>query len=336
MTHFPDIFMISPPAGEGDPADESARVSRKCGLLRLLLVFLGGTLYAAALPPLNWNFLAFFTLVPLLLYAVNRTWRAAAFAGWLWGLGWALFAFCFLREIHPAIPWLLAPIISLWPAVWAAALPWLWRNSLFPAEAEDGGFDARERFLHSPAAFFRLLLFSLSAAALFTLLEWTRSRLFPWNDFGVTMWRNTAMIQLAAFTGGYGVNFLVALAGTGVAAACRTRFRGPGLRVLLCVMLLLTLVMLGGLLRIVQYEPVRPNWFPALVQGDISQRRNASLDEAQEALDVYLTLSSRAPQLVPKPELIVWPESAVPVPFRSTHPVSAAFRIGVARLLSVR
>ncbi len=334
MTHFPDIFMVSPPAGEGDPADESARVSRKCRLLRLLLVFLGGTLYAAALPPFNWNLLAFFTLVPLLLCAVNATWRAAVFAGWLWGLGWALFAFRFLREIHPAIPWLLAPIISLWPAVWAAALPWLWRNTLFPAEAEDGGFDARERFLHSPAAFLRLLLFSFSAAALFTLLEWTRSRLFTWNDLGVTMWRNTAILQIAAFAGGYGVNFLVALANAGVFAACRTRFRGPGLRVLLCVMLLLTLAMLGGMLRIVQYEPVRPNWFPALVQGDISQRRNASLDEAQEALDVYLALSSRAPQLAPKPELVVWPESAVPVPFRSTHPVSAQFRFGVARLIA--
>ncbi len=142
------------------------------------------------------------------------------------------------------------------------------------------------------------------------------------------------MLQIAAFTGGYGVNFLVALANTGIFAACRTRFRGPGLRVMLAVLLLLTLAMLGGLLRIVQYEPLRPNWFPALVQGDISQRRNASLAEAQEALDIYLALSSRAPQLAPKPELIVWPESAVPVPFRSTHPVSAQFRFGVARLIA--
>ena len=334
MTHLPDIFMISPPSGAGDPPDESARVSRKCRLLRLLLIFFGGTLYAAALPPLNWNLLAFLTLVPLLLFAVNATWRAAAFAGWIWGLGWALFAFRFLREIHPAVPWLLAPVISLWPAVWAAALPWLWRNSLFPALAEDGGFDAREKFLHTSAAFFRLLLFAVGSAALFTLLEWTRSRLFTWNDLGVTMWRNTAMLQIAAFTGGYGVNFLVALANTGIFAACRTRFRGPGLRVMLAVLLLLTLAMLGGLLRIVQYEPLRPNWFPALVQGDISQRRNASLAEAQEALDIYLALSSRAPQLAPKPELIVWPESAVPVPFRSTHPVSAQFRFGVARLIA--
>ncbi|UKI33298.1 MAG: hypothetical protein L6W00_07490 [Lentisphaeria bacterium] len=275
--------MISPPSGAGDPPDESARVSRKCRLLRLLLIFFGGTLYAAALPPLNWNLLAFLTLVPLLLFAVNATWRTAAFAGWIWGLGWALFAFRFLREIHPAVPWLLAPVISLWPAVWAAALPWLWRNSLFPALAEDGGFDAREKFLHTSAAFFRLLLFAVGSAALFTLLEWTRSRLFTWNDLGVTMWRNTAMLQIAAFTGGYGVNFLVALANTGIFAACRTRFRGPGLRVMLAVLLLLTLAMLGGLLRIVQYEPLRPNWFPALVQGDISQRRNASLAEAQEA-----------------------------------------------------
>lgn len=39
-------------------------------------------------------------------------------------------------------------------------------------------YEARKRFLTEPAAFGRLVLFAFGAAALYTLFEWTRSRLF--------------------------------------------------------------------------------------------------------------------------------------------------------------
>lgn len=73
-----------------------------------------------------------------------------------------------------------------------------------------------------------------------------------------------------------------------------TGFRGPGLRVLLAAVLTLTLAMLGGLIRLDREKPVKPNWFPAVIQGDISQRRNANTNQAQEALEIYLQLSRDA------------------------------------------
>ena len=52
---------------------------------------------------------------------IFRGWKSAALAGWVWSLGWSLFAFRFLREIDPAVPFLLAPVVSLWAAVFAQA-----------------------------------------------------------------------------------------------------------------------------------------------------------------------------------------------------------------------
>ena len=52
------------------------------------------------------------------------------------GMGWSLFAYRFLREINPVLPFLLAPVISLYPAVFAFFAGWVYRlitkNRKFP------------------------------------------------------------------------------------------------------------------------------------------------------------------------------------------------------------
>lgn len=328
-------FFTWKPATEYSPeVDESWRISFPGKLFRLLVAFIGGIFYALSLPPFNYEVLAYLAIFLLFLTVSDSvSWRFAALTGWIWGLGWSLFAYQFLREIDPAVPYLLAPIISLWPAVWAGMIPFLLRNTLYPAAVDLDGFREREKFLHSLTAFWRWLFFILGATALFTILEWTRSRLFNWNDLAVTQYRNLPLIQIAAFTGSYGVNFLVTLVGGALYAACRTRFRGPGLRVLQVAVLILTLVMLAGLIRLNGAKSAPPNWFPAVIQGDIPQRRNADIMEAEEALKIYLQLSSEVLAGQPKPDILLWPESAVPVPFRSAHPVSFLFRLGVQNLI---
>ena len=227
----------------------------------------------------------------LLVAAVIGTgWRFALLAGWIWGVCWAFPAFRFLREIDPAVPFLMAPVLGVWTAVFAAG-----------------------------------------TAALFTLLEWSRSRMLPWNELGTTMWSRTDVIQLAAVTGSYGVSFLVAFTGAGIGCAFLTRFRGAGLRVLAAATGCFALISLGGAISLLRVpEPQPPNWRPALLQGDLSQRRNAVGPLAEEALDIYLDLTGRAIRLDPPPDIILWPESAVPVPFRAAHPTAARFRRAVA------
>ncbi len=312
-------------------------ISRRLTVLRLVGLFFGGMLYAAALPPFNWSFLAFFALTPLIGFAACDGRRAfsGALGGWCWGIGWSLFAFRFLREIDPAVPWLMAPVISLWPAVFGALLPGLWRNLAYPADVEFSGFTGRRNYLRSGRSFWRLLFFALTAAALFVLLEWTRSRLFTWNDLGVTMWRDLPFLQLAAVTGSYGINFFVAFVNAAFFAAWRTHFRNGGGAVLCVASGVLLLIHLGGAIRILNVPEAKPNWFPALLQGDLSQRRNPTFEAAQEALEIYLELSRKASERIPRPDLIIWPESAVPVAFRAAHPVSESFRTGVARQIYI-
>lgn len=172
---------------------------------------------------MNFSVLALVALTPVIAVAARSRWRFAALAGYAWGVGWSLFAFRFLREIDPVIPFLMPWVISLWPACWAACLPFLWRNTLFPLAVELDGYEARKRFLTGPAAFGRLVLFAFGAAALYTLFEWTRSRLFPWNDLSVTMWRNIPLLQIASVTGHYGIMFVPAFFGAALAGAALTR-----------------------------------------------------------------------------------------------------------------
>ena len=172
--------------------------------LKVLLLagsFAGGLAYAAALPPLNWEFLTFISLIPLLLSAMHLRWYWRLLAGWLWGWGWSIFAYWFLREIHPAVPWMMAPVISVWPAVYVLLLGYFARM-IFDKEKLDT-FDIR----NFPA--WRIAGYAFAGAALFTLLEATRYHLFVWNDLSVTVWRMPVFMQIARITGRYGVSFLI-------------------------------------------------------------------------------------------------------------------------------
>ena len=58
---------------------------------------------------------------------------------------------------------------------------------------------------------------------------------------------------------------------------------------------------------------------PALIQGNLSQRRRATLEQAQEALRTYVNASEKLLSYGKKPDIVLWPEGAVPVPFYSAH-----------------
>lgn len=271
----------------------------KTPALYAAISLLSGTLYAAALPPFNIEFLAFFMLLPL-LWVISRTKTLySAFCGWLWGIGWSFFAYRFLREIDPVIPYLLPPVIAIWSAVWAAGTSFLMNK------------ECRNKKLNFPAS----SLFVFGSAALFVLLEWTRSRLFVWNDSGVTQWQNLPLIQLASVTGSYGVNYLVILANTALFALFK---KGSRTAAILPALLIIS-VLIWGNHRINALEKADtsklPVWKPILIQGDLSQRRHATLEQAAEALDIYGTLSLEALKKHPGSNFIIWPESAIPLTY---------------------
>ncbi|MBE6394126.1 MAG: apolipoprotein N-acyltransferase [Lentisphaerae bacterium] len=294
---FSKIF--APPEQAVSPA---VHVWRK--VLTGLVCFAGGTLYAAALPPFNLYIFAAVCLLPLFYFLPRCRFFHAVTLGWFWGLGWSLFSFRFLREIDPAAPWLLAPVMALWPALFAAGFHFIARSILF----YEGTLLKKEQ------PYSRVLLLALCGAALFVLTEWTRSRLFPWNDFAVTLWQVPLLLQISVFTGHYGINFTVALVNAAMSCAVCFRKKYAGL------LLLLPLIFSAGYgyFRLNAPEKRKTLRFsPALIQGNLSQRRHASLEQAQEALDTYTHLTRKLLAKGKKPDIVLWPESSIPIPFYS-------------------
>ena len=281
----------------------------------LAVSFSGGLLFAAALPPFNLWFLGFAALAPLVWCTARVSWKQGALCGWFWGLGWSLFAFQFLREIELPVPYLLAPVLSCWPAAAGALIAGMGKNILMPGSVQAEEYEVRKNYFAERLPWYRTLLFILWAAIVYTLVEWTRARLFTWNDLSITQWRHLPFIQLCSLTGSYGVLFLTALAGA--ALGCVTLRKGK--YCLAGVLLLLVINWGWGDYRMNHAMP-RPDrqWKPALIQGDLSQRRHPGEKEFREALAMYSQLSLQA--ALKKPDMILWPESAVPMPLRSSHP----------------
>ena len=310
--------------GKSDFVTGSIRFKIIPGWKRLLInsvISVGaGLLYSLALAPCNLEFLAFITLVPLLVVILQCRPAFALLYGWLWGIGWAFCSYNFLREIDPAVPFLMAPVMALWPAVWSICVNLLCRHTLIPSKVSKQGTDAVQAYLDKGIAPANMLLFAVGAAALFTLLEWTRSRLFTWNDFSVTQYRNLPLIQLASVTGSYGVGFIVALGNTAIFSLFFKRARLAAIP----LVLLIIAVHVWGYLRLNAFE-VSDNsknaviWNPILIQGDLSQRRNASIEEASEALTIYRDLTLEALKKYPDERFVIWPESAIPLPFHSSR-----------------
>lgn len=295
----------------------------------LLFSFSGGLLFSVALPPLNLSFAGFAALAPLVWCAHRLEWKRAALCGWVWGLGWALFSFQFLREIEWIVPYLLAPVLALWPAVAGALISLAAKGILYTPSAANEEYETKKDYLDKRLPWHRVMLFILFAAAAYTLIEWTRSRLFTWNDLSITQYRNLPFLQICSVTGSYGVLFLTALGGA--ALGCVTLKGGK-----LCLIPAALLIAANwgwGEYRMKHLMDERDKtWSPALIQGDLSQRRHAGEKEFKEALETYISMSYKAAEL--KPSLIIWPESAVPIPLRSAHPWGREFAQKFSRLIS--
>lgn len=170
-------------------------------------------------------------------------------------------------------------------------------------------------YLKRTGAFFPLL-----AACGFVALEWLHQTLafyglgFPWLMFGYTQWNAPEILQLAAYTGVYGLSFAVIFTGASVGWA----FALPGVRRGVGHMVLAAFVFLGifafGHFRLPS-RPLRPGHAllslnAALMQINIDQYKKWDENFETEITD---TLSGMGAELAEQDvQLAVWPESAVP------------------------
>ena len=158
---------------------------------------------------------------------------------------------------------------------------------------------------------------ALVCAAAWTALEVVRGRAlsgFPWNFLGVSQYRLLPVIQIASITGVYGVSFLMVWFSVAVCAALLMLARRPSPQGMWGDVALPLLTVCGvvtfGMRQFASNSAPGRELTVALVQPSIPQ--TLIFDPSQDAarFQDVLTLSEQA--LASKPDLLVWPESAVP------------------------
>ncbi|MGH8071850.1 MAG: apolipoprotein N-acyltransferase [Candidatus Entotheonellia bacterium] len=271
---------------------------------------------AAAFPGTgDQGWLAFVALVPLLMAIAGTTrWRAAGL-GFVAGLMFWLATIPWVAQTmvrYGGLPWPLASLILLGLVGYLALYTAAFCALLCRCPTRSGA------------------LYVILAASLWVALEFLRTYLltgFPWNLLGYSQHRNLALIQVAAATGVYGVSFLVMAVNAAVARALLSWKRWPGLFVPLGTAGLLLVGALGYGWLWPPPEDGKPPMRVALVQGSIDQSVKWEPAWQARTLAIYQDLTVKAAR--ERPQLIVWPEAAVPFLLRE-DPRRAAVE-GMAR-----
>lgn len=272
------------------------RLLREAGPWRAALVALVcGQALALAQAPFSLFWTPFLALPPLLwLFEGARTRRGAFLRGWAAGVGFFGLALCWIVE-----PFLVDPETFGWMAPFAlvgmaGGLALFWGGAFALAHA--AGLAGARR--------------ALALALLLALAEIARSFVltgFPWAlpAYG---WIGTPVGQVLALVGPYGLSALTLVAAL-LPGAPLGRFGWRGSAVVAA-----TLVALGwgwGAWRLAQPLPSRdPPLVVRLVQPDAEQR----LKWRPEMQALFLERQLAATRADPRPDVVIWPETAIPYP----------------------
>ena len=162
------------------------------------------------------------------------------------------------------------------------------------------------------------LAWSLACGTLWVSLEMLRGQFlsgFPWNFLGVSQFQMLPVIQIASLTGVYGISFLLVWISVSLGNAAfilisepekRLKWRGE----LILPLLALIAVLMFGFRSLLQYRKPARELKIALVQPSIPQSLIWNPQENANRFKQLLQLSELA--LTTRPELLVWPEAALP------------------------
>lgn len=288
--------------------------------LRYLAAIVAGLVLAAAFPMPAVAGLAWVAPGAMLAAAFGTSGARAFRIGWVGGMAHWLSSLYWLLNIPvmklaPIVGWLaLSAYTALYTGLWV----WLsWRLCPTPrGETGDGWSLQLQRFAGLRWA--QRARWALSCAALWVALEMIRARFlsgFPWSPLGASQIKMLSLIQIASVTGVYGVSFLAAWfsaalfsAGALLAAGGRS-VKFAKLEVVPPLLAAIGIVY-WGLSYALRPEPAAASLNVALVQPSFPQSVIWDASADSNRFVKLLELSERA--LAAKPELLVWPEGAVP------------------------
>ncbi len=286
----------------------------------IILCFILGALLVLIFPPFDFFPLAWVALIPLLISLEGKTVKTSFFLGTLTGF------LCFIGTVYwiynsmyfygrvPAVISVFIVItlclyLGLYVGIFSVLFNYLTRYSRFPA------------------------LFI--APVLWVTLEFLRTYAFtgfPWSVIGYSQYKFLTLIQIADITGVYGVSFLVVALNGAIFDVFHwpKKFsrmplfeRWPMTVGLLFLGFILVLSLSYGMWRLStdeQGQKIRAS----VIQGNIDQDKKWDIHYQREILDIYKGLTRTASEF--SPDLIIWPETALPFSFGSDEPLSAEVR----------
>jgi apolipoprotein N-acyltransferase len=293
--------------GRGVIQQLAGKIILLSGWKRVALAFLVGALASFALPPYDFFavcFVSFPVLVWLIDGAVDNAGRGpirrllpAAMIGWWFGFGY------FVSGL-----WWIGNALLVDAANFAWAVPFAIL-----------GLPAFLAIFYALAAALARLLWSeglgriLALAFGFGIAEWLRSFVltgFPWNAIGYAAMPVPLLMQSSVIVGLLGMNALAVIVFAMPALLASRR----DLRTGIALVLVLICSHVGfGAYRL-KAAPVEAKGPPIrIVQPSIAQDLKFDADARRGILDKYIAMTAEAPKEgKPKPQVIVWPETAVP------------------------
>ena len=192
------------------PESTAFHCSRKILLRDLILLAFSGWLTAVAFPGFNQSWIAWWTVVPLIVLCTGKSTKRAMIYGLVWGYFWNLAGCFFLREIMFWTPFIFGVVMGMFSALWAALIPLVFQNTLYPLSVRLKNCEERSNFFaHSYGG---ELIAAVTLSCWWVCLDWIRSWFctgFPWGLFPVSQWQHPILLQICEYTGIYGVDFLL-------------------------------------------------------------------------------------------------------------------------------
>ncbi len=260
---------------------------------------LSGLLLVLIFPPFGLSLLAWVALVPLMLAVARRDGLTAFKAGFLCGF------ICFCGVMMPWIMNVLTVYGHVWYplAVFFAILLMAYLALYFALYGW-----AVSVFGPAPEAV-------MVSPLLFVLLEYVRSYFLgglPWALIAHSQAEQPAVIQLSAYAGTAGVTFLIVLVNASIAFLILKRQQWKkAAAVPLFAILLATANVFWGWHHIRSVEEMGGEEFTAsVVQGNIDQGRKWDAAYTGQTIAAYYGMTRTEAR--GKPDLVVWPETAVP------------------------
>jgi apolipoprotein N-acyltransferase len=266
---------------------------------RIGLALGAGVLTALVHPP--FGFLPGLIAYPLLMLLAERsgTVRGAFWVGWLAGFGYFLVGCWWVAEaflVNPAQAWMAPFAASLLPA--GIGLFW------------GGAAAVYRRF--APAGLARVLVF----AALFALFEWLRGHVltgFPWNPAGAGWAAGSAASQFAAVAGVYGLGLVTVAAACALGTLASGGMRKARVGVALAGVGVIAGLIVSGTVRLAGAEVTATPTLIRIVQANVDQESKWTPEAYRSIVDRYVALTGQPGAALP--DLVVWPEGALPASF---------------------